>query len=68
MYHGDVTSNSGPSNAALVTRNIRVDLCDYRWNLISRDSDASQEIEVRGLCKVSYVHDSCIVVKTCYML
>jgi hypothetical protein len=52
MYLGDVTSNSGPCNALPVTWPIRVDLCGYNRNLISHYSCASQEIELRGFCKV----------------
>ena len=68
MYHGDFTSNSGPSNAVPVTWASRVVLCDCSKNLISHSSDASQETEVRGFCKVLYVHDFFILVKTCYGL
>jgi hypothetical protein len=68
MYHGAVTSNSGPSNAVPVMWASRVVLCGYSWNLITHYSGASQEIEVRGFCKVLYVYDSCILVKTCYRL
>ena len=67
MYHG-VTSNSGPSNAVPVKWASRVVLCGYSWNLISHYSGASQEIEVRGFCKVMSVCGSCILVKTCQRL
>ena len=68
MYHDDVTSNSGPSNAVPVTWASRVVLCGCSKNFISHYSDASQEIEVRGFCEVLYVHDSCILIKICYRL
>jgi hypothetical protein len=66
MYPGDVTSNSGPSDAVPLTWSIRVDLCGYNRNLISHHSDASQEIELRGFCKDLCVYDSFIPMNTCY--